>query len=492
MRIELRHIHKRFGAVHANYDVTLTFESGHIYGILGENGAGKSTLMKILSGYQPPDEGEIYFDGQKIERFSPPSALANGVGMLQQDPLDIAAFTVLENFMYGGKRVSRQTARTTLENLSRRFGFSLDPDLYIEQLSIAQRQQLEIVRLLALDVRVLILDEPTTGISAEQKQLLFDALRELAKRDGMTILLVSHKLEDVIALCDEVAVLRGGRVVGKMPMPATTQQLVQMMFGSAAEGYQREAYQREGKREVLALQGVTLRGQRVTLTDFNLTLRAGEIIGLAGLEGSGQELILRACAGLVRPQQGNVIVGDKHLTGQPYRDFLRRGVAFAPAGRVEEGLVAGLTLTEHIALATTNSTRIDWQAARQQTETQIERYQVRGTPDSPIETLSGGNQQRMLMGLMPQNAQALILEQPTRGLDVDSARWIWQQLLARRQQGAAILFSSAELDEILTYSDRILVCFAGEAYEFSDPDSVTLEMLGNAIGGNFKEAVEVG
>jgi general nucleoside transport system ATP-binding protein len=487
MHIELRHIHKRFGergnVVHANNDITLTFESGHIYGILGENGAGKSTLMKILSGYQPPDEGELLLDGKQVARFSPQTALANGVGMLQQDPLDIAAFTVLENFMYGGKPLSQKAARERLETLSRRFGFSLDPDRYIAELSIAQRQQLEIVRLLALDVRVLILDEPTTGISSEQKDLLFNALRELAKQDSMTVLLVSHKLEDVIALCHEVAVLRMGKVVGMRKMPATTADLVHLMFGAQVQVYQRERAALKDAAESLVLDRVTLQSPRLTVRDFTLKLRAGEIVGLAGLEGSGQELVLRACAGLVRPRQGAICVAGKKMTGCSYRQFMHQGVAFAPAGRIEEGLVAGLTLTEHMALAAENGMFIHWQAARKQTQAQIQRYQVRGKPESEIQTLSGGNQQRMLMGLMPEDAKALILEQPTRGLDVDSARWIWEQLLLRRKNGAAVLFSSAELDEILTYSDRVIVFFNGAATEFTDPEKVTVEALGSAIGG---------
>ncbi|MFQ3646247.1 MAG: ATP-binding cassette domain-containing protein, partial [Anaerolinea sp.] len=238
MTIELQHIDKRFGSVHANRDISVTFMPGRIYGILGENGAGKSTLMKILAGYQPPDSGQIMLDGSPIPP-DPQAALARGIGMLQQDPLDVGAFTVLENFVYGmqsGLLYQRRTlkdARKSLSALATRFEFDLDPDTPVERLSIPQRQQLEIVRLLALGVRVLILDEPTTGIAADQKETLFNALRELARDDRMTILLVSHKLEDVIALCDEVIVLRSGQLVGQRVMPATTQELVAMMFGGA-------------------------------------------------------------------------------------------------------------------------------------------------------------------------------------------------------------------------------------------------------------------
>lgn len=483
MQVELHHIHKRFGAVHANDDISLTFASGRIYGVLGENGAGKSTLMKILSGYQRADSGVIRLDGERAAYFGPQAAIASGIGMLQQDPLDISAFTVLENFMYGRPPVTRRAARAQLQQYCQRFGFALDPEARCAQLSIAQRQQLEIVRLLALGVRLLILDEPTTGISAEQKALLFDALRGLAHDDGMTILLVSHKLEDVIALCDAVAVLRAGRVVGKLTMPATVAELVALMFGSDLSAPERAARPMLNDDPVLTLDAVTLRSGRVTVTDYTLRLRAGEVVGLAGLEGSGQEAVLRACAGLLRPVRGAVRVGAAVMTGQPYRAYRARGVAFAAAGRLEEGLIAGLTLTEHVALASEHGLWIDWGRARQHTEAQIAAYQVRGTPDSRIEALSGGNQQRLLMGLMPETPLALILEQPTRGLDVESARWVWAQLMAKRARGAAILFSSPELDEVIAYSDRIIVFYAGRAHEISDPSALDLEQLGALIGG---------
>lgn len=489
MHIELQHIHKRFGAVHANNDINLNIDSGRIVGVLGENGAGKSTLMKILAGYQRADSGEIWLNGQRVAYNSPQTAIKYGIGMLQQDPLDVAAFTVLENFTYGqpGSVGMRQNiARAQLAQISRRLGFELDPDMPIAQISIGQRQQLEIVRLLALGIRTLILDEPTTGISAEQKSTLFNALRELAAQDSMTILLVSHKLEDVIALCNEVMVLRAGRLVGHLLMPATTTQLVQLMFGQELAPPNEAKGEAKSGQTAFVLDNVTLRGKRITVEQLTLTVHPGEIIGLAGLEGSGQELVLRACVGLERPTQGHVRVTDQNMTGKPYREFLHDGVAFGAAGRLEEGLVAGLTLTEHMVLVNETSTLIDWNSARQHTAEQIKLYNVRGQADSRIETLSGGNQQRVLMALMPEQPILMALEQPTRGLDVESARWIWQQLLARRQNGTAIIFSSAELDELVAYSDRILVFYAGRVVEI-DARRSTIDELGRLIGGQFEQ-----
>jgi simple sugar transport system ATP-binding protein len=484
MDIQLQHVHKWFGPVHANDDINVTFKGGRIVGVLGENGAGKSTLMKILSGFQPVSSGDVLIDSRKVEYQGPQAAIAHGIGMLQQDPLDVPAFTVIENFRFGAPFGKKEALRR-LNDISVRCVFDLPPQTPISQLSIAQRQQLEIVRLLALGVRVLILDEPTTGISAEQKDALFDTLRALA-REGLTVLLVSHKLEDVIALCDEVVVLRGGKLVGDKQMPATTKELVALMFGQELAPQERERVKLG--EPVLTLDDVTFRDHRLHVQHFNLKLRAGEVVGLAGLDGSGQELAMRAAVGLTRIEQGRVRCRDNDLTHKGYRSFMASGIIFGAAGRLEEGLVSGLTLTEHVALVNENDTLIDWKRAESLTAQQIKHYDVRGRASDQIQQLSGGNQQRVLMALMPQQPTALVLEQPTRGLDVDSARWIWEQLLARREGGTAILFSSADLDELVAYSDRILVFYAGHVHEVADAAAMTIDALGHLIGGEFQQA----
>ena len=236
----------------------------------------------------------------------------------------------------------------------------------------------------------------------------------------------------------------------------------------------------------MALEEVVLCDKRLTIDGLSLRVRAGEVIGLAGLDGSGQELLMRATVGLLKPASGKVFVHGDDLTHHVYRDFMRAGVAFSAAGRLEEGLIAGMTLTEHVALANEHDTIIDWGRAREHTSAQLKAYNVRGQPDDEIQQLSGGNQQRLLMALMPQQPVAMVLEQPTRGLDVDSASWIWQQLLARRAGGTSILFSSADLDELVAYSDRILVFFAGQVMEIPDASATTIDELGHLIGGEFQ------
>ena len=498
MDIELRHIHKRFGPVHANNDINVRFNHGRIVGILGENGAGKSTLMKILSGFQPADAGEIRIDDRVINYTGPTAAIANGIGMLQQDPLDVGAFTVLENFIYGGAEgitLRRAEAEARLKDLTKRFGFELDPHQPIDNLLIAERQQLEIIRLLALGVETLILDEPTTGISAEQKDVLFNALRKLAHDEGLVVLLVSHKLEDVIDLCDEVVVLRAGVLVGEMEMPEsngsltgaliaeTKRQLVTMMFGEELEAQSRPHY--EIGAPILVTKELVVHDLRLGMQPISLTLRSGEVIGLAGLGGSGQELFMRACARLGRVTSGELRFDGRSILGASYRKLFRRGFVFGAAGRLEEGLIAGLSLIEHTALVGDDSLQIDWKAVEKYTDSRIERYRVKGRAGDNVEQLSGGNQQRVLMGLLPDNPKLLILEQPTRGLDVDSARWIWTQLLERCQRGAGVMFNSSDLEELVTYSDRIFVFYAGRVHEVPDVNKTSIDELGHLIGGEF-------
>lgn len=485
MQVELHNITKTFGRVRANQDISLSFEPGRVYAVLGENGAGKSTLMKIMSGYQSPDSGSILIDGQPVTLKSPTDAIAHGIGMLYQDPLDFPPFTVLENFIVGrpgGFFPDAATARETLVSLAERFGFPLDPDRYLSMLTIGERQQLEILRLLSLDVRVLILDEPTTGISAEQKTALFNVLKSLARDQGMTIILVSHKLEDVMELCDEAYVLRRGKYVGNKEIPCAIADLVGLMFGKEVARQERPVV-RFGE-PVLTLDDVCLTSRRLTVHNVSLTVRAGEVIGLAGLDGSGQAELIRSCAGLLTPERGTIRLDSLDLTRASYHKVAEAGVAFLPAGRLEEGLISGMTLMQHFALTLpTKKPWVNWVRAWQTTNERIQRFNVKGRPNSPIQTLSGGNQQRFALSLLPERLRVLLLEHPTRGLDVESALYIWEQLLQRRAEGTAIVFISAELDEIVAYSDRILVFFGGRVTLVEDPAEMNTARLGELIGG---------
>lgn len=484
MGLELRDIKKFFGPVRANDGITLTVEAGELHGLLGENGAGKSTLMKVLSGFIEADSGDVALDGEAVPLESPRDAIEAGIGMLHQDPLVFLPFSVIDNFVLGspgGVALDRGGAETALAELGERFGFSFDPDRPVRTLTVGERQQLEIVRLLWLGARVLILDEPTTGISATQRDQLFETLRTLAA-EGMIVIFVSHKLEEIEQLCDKVTVMRLGKVVGKTDLPCPPEQLVEMMFGKVVVPSDRAAAALGG--EALRLDGVTLSDRLLTTTDLSLTVATGEVIGLAGLEGSGQQLLLRALAGLHKPDTGVMSVDGIDMAGTGYRGHLDAGIHFLPAGRLEEGLVAGLTITEHFLLAGESiDFFVDWETAGDRAGARIEEFSIKGTPTSTAESLSGGNQQRLLLAMTPPGLRLLLMEHPTRGLDIESADWVWTRLLQRRAEGTAILFASADLDELLRYSDRIMVFFAGRVLRVLDAREADGEMLGHLIGG---------
>jgi general nucleoside transport system ATP-binding protein len=493
MRVELTDIHKAFGTVRANDGISLVAEAGTIRGLLGENGAGKSTLMKVLSGFTVPERGQIRLDGAPVRIGSPAEAIRHGIGMLHQDPLDFPSLNVLDNFILGSPGSwlpDRRRARRALSVLADRFAFTLHPDATCDSLTVGERQQLEILRLLWLGAQVLILDEPTTAISASQRTRLFAALRAMAV-EGKVVFFVSHKLEEVQALCDAVTILRHGKVAGEASPPGETSHLVALMFGRnppplpgaggagagtvpAAEG---------APVPVLELADVAPYDAGLRMAGVTLQVRRGESIGLAGLEGSGQRQFLRACAGLVRAN-GRITVAKQEMTGRPYAEFRDVGVAYVPAGRLDEALIPGLTLAEHAALADRRSgVLVDWPAASRSASRRIRAFAIRGTPRTEVQELSGGNQQRAILSLLPDQLRVLLIEHPTRGLDVESAHEVWARLLERRSRGTAIIFSSSDLDELREHSDRILVFFEGRVSAPLDARRSTVAHLGELIGG---------
>ena len=549
MRVELRGIRKYFGPVRANDGIDLIYEPGRIYGLLGENGAGKSTLMKILSGYQAPTSGAILLDREPVSFSSPLDALVRGVGMLYQEPQDFPPLQVVENYLLAYDRrlpLDLRKGETELRSYAERYGFEIDPHVDVRSLTLGARQQMELLRLLALGAEFLILDEPTTGISAEQKEKLFSTMRRLASEGGQTIVLVSHKLEEVQELCDQVAVLRRGKLVGTTELPCPTRDLVRLMFGEDVPRSKRASFGVETPR--LILQDVSIHTYRLDVEDVDFEAYEGEVIGLAGLEGSGQRLLLQACAGLLPTQSGRIAFDGAPLAGKrspffwipwfaatllvvrvvwltvdlllgkisglgmaggvaiaallagalwlvgsiliswtlrlPYHAFQRRGGAYVPAGRLEEGLIASLTIAEHRALTSPESRFVlDWDRAHQDMENRIKEFSVMGRPETPIQELSGGNQQRVLLALLNSPLRLLLVEHPTRGLDVTSMHFVWERFQERCAEGTTIVFMSADLDELLERSDRIVVFFGGRVLKVLDTDQTSVEELGHLIGG---------
>ena len=483
MTLELRDIHKHFGDVRANDGVSLTIEAGTLHGLLGENGAGKSTLVKVLTGFFAADSGEVILDGRRLDLRSPREAIRAGIGILHQEPLVFLPLTVLDNFVAGapgGVRVDRREARAALARQCDELGFDLRPEALVSTLTVGERQ-LEIARLVELGARVLVFDEPTTAISSSQRELLFGTLRTLAGR-GLSVIFVSHKLEEIGDLCSSVTVLRHGRVAGEAQLPAPTSTLVEMMFGRQISVAERPQSMAAEVRLQLRGLGASERGS--SIANVSLEVGAGEVIGLAGLEGSGQRTLLRACAGQVAPSEGSVLLDGESVGGLGFRAGRKRGIEYLPADRLGEGLVEGVTIAEHMVLAgRTRGFVIDSDAAVAEAERMIERFSIMGRPHDAPESLSGGNQQRLLLALMPESVQLLLMEHPTRGLDVESAQWVWEQLLARRSEGTAILFASSDLDELLRYADRILVVVSGEVFADVDAAGLAGDELGAMIGG---------
>ncbi|MEK6222642.1 MAG: ATP-binding cassette domain-containing protein, partial [Chloroflexota bacterium] len=316
MEVTLQNIRKVFGPVIANDDINLTFASGNIYGVLGENGAGKSTLMKILSGFQPPDSGEILIDQKEVHFHSPKVGLEHGLGMLYQDPLDFPPFDIIENYLLGKDNkliLDRKGAAEDLKELADRYGFTVDIEARIDSLSIGERQQLELVRLLAGGAELLILDEPTTGISAEQKRILFDSILKMAKVNKKIVILVSHKLEEIQELCSQAYILRKGKIVGQSQVPCPNEVLVKMMFETLPPKTEKPALVTQ--HAMIKLEGAQLHPESKYI---NLTIQEGEVFGLAGLEGSGQELFLRTLAGLSDFHAGEIIIDGDSASGISY------------------------------------------------------------------------------------------------------------------------------------------------------------------------------
>ena len=486
MKIELLNISKRFGSVQANDEVSLTVQAGTIHGLLGENGAGKSTLVKVLSGFISCDAGMVLLDGFPIEIKTPADAIRAGVGMLHQDPLDFPPLSVLNNFMLGklgGIFVNPRSASQDFKRLAAEFNFNLDVHELVSNLTVGERQQLEILRLLSLGIKTLILDEPTTGISASQKVALFDAVKHLAAQ-GKSVIFVSHKLEDVEALCDEVTVMRQGKAVGHLPIPSSDDKLIALMFGRELAPPLKPNTCRT--TPALELRDITIATDRLTLRLGDLTVCHGEVIGLAGLEGSGQQLLLMLCAGLLPAQTGSITVNGNPMTTRPYKEFLQAGIGYSPADRLRDGLIRGLSIHEHVALRhASKGWFVDWKTTLQKTLQAIALFNIRGKPQTLVERLSGGNQQRTQLALLPVPLNLLLMEHPTRGLDIESVLWVWQQLIARCEGGTAILFMSSDLDEIMQYSDRVLVFSGGEVSEPIEVADLTVERLGQMIGGRF-------
>ena len=485
---------KRFPGVVANSDVTFAVRSGTIHALVGENGAGKSTLMKILYGVQRPDEGSIEINGVPVDLHSPADAIAQGIGMVFQHFQLADNLTVLENVVLGAEKLHgiRGAARAEVVRISQAFGFDLDPDELVETLGVGERQRVEILKVLYRGAKIIILDEPTAVLVPQEVDQLFANLREL-KAQGNTLLFISHKLDEVRAIADEITVIRRGTTVSTvLPGEVTSRQLAELMVGSELPSPSTQE-STVTDRVTLAMQGVEVRDAvgRVLLADIDLAVHAGEVLGIAGVEGNGQTELVETVMGMLKPTRGRIALGAEDITGWPTAHRRESGIGVIPEDRHRHGLLLDAPLWENRILG--HQTRapsvkgpwIDRGGARQDTERIVSEYDVR-TPgiDTTARALSGGNQQKFIVGReMAGNPTLLVAAHPTRGVDVGAQAAIWDHIRAARREGLAVLLISADLDELIGLSDSIKVLLRGRFVGDFDPQTVTPQQLGTAMTG---------
>ena len=477
MELELRGITKRFPGVLANDDVSLTARSGKVLALIGENGAGKSTLMNVLSGLYQPDGGEIVIDGVQQVFNDPGDAIKAGIGMVHQHFMLVPVFNVAENVVLGVAPVKgpgvmdRKKARTEVREISERYGLAVDPDALVEDLPVGLQQRVEIIKVLLRGAKILVFDEPTAVLTPQEVDEFFGIVAELKGR-GATIIFITHKLKEALAIADDITVLRGGRVAGYAdPATATPELLASMMVGRDIDLVVDKSTSSPGA-DVLTLRDVTMLDDygRPLLRTINLNVRAGEIVGIAGIQGNGQTELVEAITGLLPVASGSVEVLGQDITKASPRKRHKAGIAHVPEDRNEMGMIGSFTVKENLVLdnyyAAPFSRRgvLHDESITAAAQEMVETYDVR---PPMIETtgsaLSGGNAQKMIVAReFSRDVPLVICAQPTRGIDVGSIEYIHEQIVRKRDEGKAILIVSTELDEIFALSDRILVMYDGQ------------------------------
>ena len=480
MKLELRGITKRFGALTANDHIDLVVEPGEIHALLGENGAGKSTLMNVLYGLYQPDEGEILIDGQPMTFAGPGDAMAAGIGMVHQHFMLIPVFTVAENIELGHERtggplgllgfLDRRRARREVRDISQRYGLDVPADALVQDLPVGVQQRVEILKALVRDAKVLILDEPTAVLTPQETDDLMEIMTSL-KQSGTAIVFITHKLREVRAVADKITVIRRGKVVGTASPDSTPAELASLMVGRPVKLNIDKRPATPGD-DVVEVDGVRILDEAgaVTVDGVSFSVRGGEIYALAGVQGNGQTELTEALVGLERADAGRIRIAGADVTRMSTDDILGLGVGYVPEDRMHDGLVSSFSVAENMVLDLydqqpySGRLNLDLGHIRRHAEQKVEEFDVRTSSiGHAASTLSGGNQQKVVLAReMSRPLKLLIVAQPTRGLDVGSMEFVHQRIVAERDNGAAVILISSELDEVLGLADRIGVMYRGK------------------------------
>lgn len=498
--LEMRGITKRFPGVLANDNVNFAVTEGEIHALLGENGAGKSTLMNMLSGLYRPDEGEIFIHGQKVRFSSPRQAIDQGIGMVHQHFMLVPTQTVAENLILGQKAprfyINYARVEQEIETLSQKFGLAVDPRARIWQLSVGEQQRVEILKMLYQGAKILIMDEPTAVLTPQEVKELFVTLRSMAA-SGHTIIFISHKLDEVVAIADRVTVLRRGRLVATVEGKSTSKaELARLMVGREVLFRIDKAAAQPGP-PILEIKQLSCDNDRglPALKTLSLTVRTGEVVGIAGVAGNGQTELAQVITGLRQATEGTITVQGQNVTNQPATATIDQEVAYIPADRTGTGSSPNLSVADNLILKSYRRPpigtgwRLNLPLVRQEAKQLVEQFNVKTpTIDTPARLLSGGNLQKLILAReIARQPKLVIAVYPVRGLDVGAIEAIHQLLIDERDRGAGILLISEDLDELLSLSDRIVVMFRGEIVGEVPPEDARIDEIGLMMAGT-KEA----
>jgi simple sugar transport system ATP-binding protein len=501
--LEVKGVRKQFPGVLANDNVNFDLRKGEIHALLGENGAGKSTLMNLIYGLHHPDQGEIIVNGSVAAIHSPKDSIALGIGMVHQHFMLIPVFTVAENVMLGDETtkngsLDRNTVAKRIHEISKQYGLDIDPNAIVGDLPVGIQQRVEIVKTLYRHAKIVILDEPTAVLTPQEAEDLFRIMRDLTAR-GVSIIFITHKLKEVLAVADRITVMRGGHVINTVkPSETNSAQLANMMVGRQVI-LTVEKKDHEATEEVLKVEGLTVRDQRnlETVHGVSFSVRGGEVLGIAGVQGNGQTELSEALTGLRSPSGGKVMIAGNDLTGKTPRAITEAGLAHIPEDRQRHGLVLNYTVTDNMVLCDyyrppfSQRGVIQPKALDDNARKLIEAFDVR-TPSAFVNVgkLSGGNQQKVIVAReLSRSVKLVIANQPTRGLDVGSIEYIHSEIIKMRDRGVAVLLISAELDEIMALSDRIAVMYRGQIVAVVETKKTTREQLGLWMAGAHVETV---